>query len=342
MAFLYLVPTGMNDPNEPTWGSWAGRYGPNDEWPGKPYFWANQTDTWRGTTSRDHTLARWAADLQNDFRARLDWSVKPREQANHRPIAVVNDWPGSGFLRLDTRPGSSIELSAEGSRDPDGDALAYEWLLYGEAGTYRGEISLSTTQGVTTRFTAPEVTEPETIHVILRLQDDGQPALCSYRRVIITVARPADGALDFEKRVLTEKYYCDGINAGDFNRDGHMDVVAGPSWYEGPEFRVQSPPGSSSLSRGSIFTVAETTSADKRVSPENTVSIPTGRSPRFACLGLAVFMERVLNRLPWESKPCRTSRLPPQTPEHRRSDPEPHRTGTYAHHPSRRPKAGDM
>jgi len=37
MTFLYLVPTGMNDPNEPTWGSWAGRYGPHEEFPGKEY-----------------------------------------------------------------------------------------------------------------------------------------------------------------------------------------------------------------------------------------------------------------------------------------------------------------
>jgi len=28
MTFLYLVPTGMNDPEQPAWGSWAGRYGP--------------------------------------------------------------------------------------------------------------------------------------------------------------------------------------------------------------------------------------------------------------------------------------------------------------------------
>jgi len=27
MTFLYLVPTGMNDPDQPGWGSWAGRYG---------------------------------------------------------------------------------------------------------------------------------------------------------------------------------------------------------------------------------------------------------------------------------------------------------------------------
>jgi len=47
MTLLYLVPTGMNDPNEPTWGSWAGRYGPNEQYTGKAYYWANQRDTWQ-------------------------------------------------------------------------------------------------------------------------------------------------------------------------------------------------------------------------------------------------------------------------------------------------------
>jgi hypothetical protein len=40
----------------------------------------------------------------------------------------------------------------------------------------------------------------------------------------------------FEKHVLTDKYYADGICFGDFNRDGIMDIVAGPYWYEGPDF----------------------------------------------------------------------------------------------------------
>jgi hypothetical protein len=40
----------------------------------------------------------------------------------------------------------------------------------------------------------------------------------------------------FEKRILTDKYFCDGINAGDFNCDGQVDVVAGPYWYQGPDF----------------------------------------------------------------------------------------------------------
>src|SRR2546426_320837 len=85
MTFLYLAPTGLNDPNQPTWGSWAGRYGLNPNFPGRSYYWANQVDSWNGTTNRDNTLARWATHVQNDFRARLDWCVKDFAQANHPP-----------------------------------------------------------------------------------------------------------------------------------------------------------------------------------------------------------------------------------------------------------------
>ena len=44
--------------------------------------------------------------------------------------------------------------------------------------------------------------------------------------------------LDFQKKTLCdEAYYCDGIATGDFNRDGAVDIVAGPFWYRGPEFQ---------------------------------------------------------------------------------------------------------
>ena len=41
----------------------------------------------------------------------------------------------------------------------------------------------------------------------------------------------------FRKIRLTERYYCDGVAAGDINGDGATDVVAGPFWYEGPAFQ---------------------------------------------------------------------------------------------------------
>jgi hypothetical protein len=187
MMFLYLLPTGMNDPNQPTWGSWAGRHGPNEEHPGKPYFWANQTDTWRGTTNRDNTLARWAAHLQNDFRARMDWCVADAfEKANHRPRAVLNGDATGRVIELPAKSGESVELSAKGSSDTDGNAFQTTWFVYAEAGTYRGEPALSATEGKSTRLIVPKVQKPETIHVILQLEDNGEPSLVSYRHAVIT------------------------------------------------------------------------------------------------------------------------------------------------------------
>ena len=41
----------------------------------------------------------------------------------------------------------------------------------------------------------------------------------------------------FKKLQLTDKFYCEGAYYADFNKDGHLDVVSGPYWYEGPDFQ---------------------------------------------------------------------------------------------------------
>ena len=188
MMFLYLLPTGMNNPEEPTWGSWGGRHGRNEEHGGKPYYWANQTDTWQGTTSRDNTLTRWAAHLQNDFRARMDWCVADTfDKANHHPKAVLNDDATKRIFHLSVKSGETVQLSAAGSQDPDGNGLKMEWFVYPEAGTFRGAVELSSSTGDKTSFVAPAVQKPESIHVILQAEDDGTPALVSYRRAVVSV-----------------------------------------------------------------------------------------------------------------------------------------------------------
>ena len=42
----------------------------------------------------------------------------------------------------------------------------------------------------------------------------------------------------FRRLQLTDRYYSEGITAGDFNHDGVMDVVAGPYYYPGPSFQT--------------------------------------------------------------------------------------------------------
>ena len=43
----------------------------------------------------------------------------------------------------------------------------------------------------------------------------------------------------FQKHQLDEHFWSEGAAFGDFNRDGKMDVVSGPYWYEGPDFKVR-------------------------------------------------------------------------------------------------------
>ncbi len=40
----------------------------------------------------------------------------------------------------------------------------------------------------------------------------------------------------FQKQVLSDQYFCDGVDTGDLNGDGFIDIVAGPYGYLGPDF----------------------------------------------------------------------------------------------------------
>jgi hypothetical protein len=40
----------------------------------------------------------------------------------------------------------------------------------------------------------------------------------------------------FKKHQLTDQFWAEGANFGDFNQDGKNDIVYGPYWFEGPDF----------------------------------------------------------------------------------------------------------
>ncbi len=44
---------------------------------------------------------------------------------------------------------------------------------------------------------------------------------------------------EWDRVVLEEKFFCEGAHVGDFNNDGKMDVVSGPYWYAGPDFKTR-------------------------------------------------------------------------------------------------------
>ncbi|HAV63331.1 MAG TPA: hypothetical protein DCY13_13320 [Verrucomicrobiales bacterium] len=206
-SFLNLINNGLSNPERPDWGGWGGRYEFYTPRPMKWHlhpetrpFWSDADDEVLGVDGRWHddnhaTIWRWREAYQNDFAARMDWTLKPYNQANHPPVPKL-----AHADRLTAKPGERVNLSAEGSTDPDGDALSYRWFYYHEAGTFPVSDARSG-QPVAIRnfdqsqafFTVPagRVMAPGTgeMHVILAVTDHGTPRLTRYQRVIVEVTR---------------------------------------------------------------------------------------------------------------------------------------------------------
>jgi hypothetical protein len=190
------VNNGLNDPEHPEYGGWGGRYELYTPRTLKYYYepetrpiYTDAMDEVKGVdgafhTSNKATLWRWREAFQHDFAARMDWTIKPYKEANHPPKAVVK-----GGNRISAKTGELVALHADGSQDPDGNALAYEWTYYPEPGTYniKESIGIKDIKAAQTSFVAPKVEKPETIHVVLAVTDNGAPSLTRYQRVIITV-----------------------------------------------------------------------------------------------------------------------------------------------------------
>ena len=72
----------------------------------------------------------------------------------------------------------------------------------------------------------------------MRVQHDMR-ILPFYVLILFVIFQESVGAgqpVTFQKRRLSDLYYSDGVNTGDINQDGHIDIVAGPFWYRGPDF----------------------------------------------------------------------------------------------------------
>ena len=138
-----------------------------------------------GTDHEWLTLWRWRDDFQNDFAARMDWTIKSFSEANHPPVAKVNHPE-----EFSVKSGEWFRLDADGSTDPDGDSLSYFWFQYAEVGTYKERVSFGpfapNLYNVHT-IRAPDVDQPQTVHFILKVTDKGTPPLTRYKRVIVTI-----------------------------------------------------------------------------------------------------------------------------------------------------------
>ena len=206
-SFLHTIPNGLRSTESPGWGGWGGRFVNirNNVWldhkpdssythpTGRWYIsnsWSkeleNRTDSYgvQIRTNYFKPIWRWMDDVQNDFAARADWCVQSYANANHPPVVTLKH-----ASNLKARPSTTVNLSAQGTSDPDGNTLTYSWWQYDQADTYSGTITIqnSTTQNAS--FTVPNDAKPgSTIHIVCEVTDNGTPPLTRYQRIVVTVS----------------------------------------------------------------------------------------------------------------------------------------------------------
>jgi hypothetical protein len=201
-SFLYLINNGLGSPEHPDWGSWGGRYEfyqpRTEKWflePETRPLWNNAQDEVFGFDGSWHTdnkatIWRWREAYQNDFSARMDWTIKSYGEANHPPVPKMNC-----DQEITAKVGDKINLSAEGSTDPDGNTLSYKWFYYGEAGSFTvstaktaESLKIEDADKANASFIVPVKNgRLGTIHIILAVTDNGLPALTRYKRIIVNV-----------------------------------------------------------------------------------------------------------------------------------------------------------
>lgn len=216
-SFLGLIDNGLNAYRRPDWGGWGGRYVYRQPYGETHAIWTQggdeflrtkaSQDTVRGVdgkqyTSDQATIWRWREAYQNDFAARMDWTIKDFAHANHNPVLEVNGQSGTAPIHIDAEVGRPIVLDASHSKDPDGNKLRYSWFVYPEAGgadTNLSDVKIEGSEGQTATATATAVCRQPWLpglvpckgngvaHVILAVTDDGTPKLTSYRRIILNV-----------------------------------------------------------------------------------------------------------------------------------------------------------
>ena len=181
-SFLYVMPNGLNDPEDPTQCGWAGYHKRGLCPDSLTTAWTSWQEPVR-SISVGYKRRFYPAEL-NDFMARMQWADKG--EGNHNPVVVVNKHKGPSPLVLHAKAGDAIRLDASKSSDPDGHNIQFLWWQQPEIGTAKLTIDNEKNPSITIRI--PANAAGQTLHIVCEVSDNGPFNLKTYQRVILVIA----------------------------------------------------------------------------------------------------------------------------------------------------------
>ncbi|MFL5508389.1 MAG: nucleoside hydrolase-like domain-containing protein [Gemmatimonadaceae bacterium] len=197
-TYLNLIGNGLHGFGSATPGGWAGHVSINPSsrtaragQPGAPtsfeaFMKSLEAIGPEGPSTRPPSpQPNFTSAAQNDFAARMKWSVTPTYAgANHEPAVALK-----GSARVSARPGETVRLEGTAS-DPDGNALSVKWWRWKDVDTYPGDAVISDPTSLVATLRVPDdASAGQTIQLVLEVTDSGTPALSRYARVAISVTR---------------------------------------------------------------------------------------------------------------------------------------------------------
>ncbi|HJQ12157.1 MAG TPA: nucleoside hydrolase-like domain-containing protein [Gemmatimonadaceae bacterium] len=195
-TYLNLMNNGLNAFRDETPGGWAGHVTVNPSSaraapPAAAMSFEAFMKSLEGigpegpTTRAPSPQPNFTPAAQNDFAARMKWSVTPTyAQANHEPTVTIR-----GSAPISARPGETVRLEGATS-DPDGNTVTVRWWRWKDVDTYPGEIILSNPAALATTLEVPnDAARGQTIQLILEAIDNGTPALTRYARIVILIGK---------------------------------------------------------------------------------------------------------------------------------------------------------
>ena len=182
-SFLHVMPNGLNDPDDPTQAGWGGQHAFGLSPDRITNAWTNWQQPLKDIS--DAYEKKFYPDEFRDFAARMQWAAEGA--GNRNPVVRIGRRGGLDPVRINARPGATLNPDASLSSDPDGDGLQFEWWFQRfpeDDGTLPQLDGADSPRPV---VHIPADAAGRNYHLVCEVHDDGPFRLPAYRRVIIEV-----------------------------------------------------------------------------------------------------------------------------------------------------------